>query len=74
MNEEKHHFLDPDFAFIRKLCPQFSEDELREANAAFMVYLSVCLRIFERLEEGEGKRFSSLTEKDAEIRSDRSAL
>jgi hypothetical protein len=40
MNEEKHHSLDPDFAFIRKLCPQFSEHELREANATSMDYLS----------------------------------
>jgi hypothetical protein len=45
MNQEKHRSLDPDFAFVRKLCPQLSEDELREANVAFIDYLSVCLRI-----------------------------
>jgi hypothetical protein len=73
MNEERHRSLDPEFAFIRKLCPHFSDEELRKANVAFMDYLSVCLRIFERLEEEEGKRSSSLTETDAEIRSDRSA-
>jgi hypothetical protein len=75
MKEEKHRSLDPDFAFIRKLCPHFSEDELREANVAFMHYVNVCLRIFDRLEEEERHRSSSpLTETDAKIRSDRSAL
>ena len=74
MIEDKRRSLDSEFAFIRKLCPQFSEEELREANVAFMDYLSVCLRIFERLEEEEKRHRSSstLTKTDAEIRSDRS--
>jgi hypothetical protein len=72
MNEEKHRSLDPDFAFVRQLCPHLSEDGLRGANAAFMDYLGVCLRIFERLEEEERHRSSPLTETDAKIRSDRS--
>jgi hypothetical protein len=63
MNEEKHRSLDPEFAFIRKLCSQSSEEELRKANAAFMDYLSVCLRIFERLEQEEQHRSSSLTKR-----------
>lgn len=38
----------PKFSFIRTLCPDLSEEELRAADAAFLAYVLFVVSICER--------------------------
>jgi hypothetical protein len=46
--------------FIRALCPDLSEEELKEAEDNLLGYVKIAMRIFERMEREES---AVLTEK-----------